>query len=72
MTILTAAGEIMLLVVHLISLAFLNQDMPEDKINQIGWVLLVLVGLYIIVNWVIVVIMTILNIRDNMKAKKKI
>jgi hypothetical protein len=58
MVILTAAGEVILLILHLVSIAFLDDEISEEKSTQIGWFIIVLVGAYILINWVIVITIT--------------
>ena len=70
MIILTAAGEAMLLILHLISIAFLDETMKEDTSNKIGWFIIVLVALYIMVNWTVVVVITVINMKQNYKDWK--
>lgn len=70
MVVLTAAGEAMLLVLHLISVAFLDETMSEAKSNQLGWFVIALVGLYILVNWVVVLTFTVKDLCKKRKLKK--
>jgi len=59
MIVLTAVGEALILFLHLFSLVFLNDNLPEDKINQYGWFMIVIVGLYILINWIIIATFTV-------------
>lgn len=58
MIVLTALGEGILVFLHLFSLVFLDEDLPDEKVNQYGWVILVTIGLYIVSNWVIILKIT--------------
>ncbi|CDW89486.1 UNKNOWN [Stylonychia lemnae] len=71
MIILTAVGELLIFFLHLFSLVFLDETLPEDKANQYGWFLIVLIGMYILVNWVIILSFTIRQMMDNFKINKK-
>lgn len=62
MMILTAAGEGLLLFLHLFSIVFLDSELPEDESNRYGWFVIVLVGLYIFINWSIILTITIKNL----------
>ena len=68
MVVLTAAGEVMLLVLHLISVAFLNPNLSEATSTKIGWLIDVLVGMYVLVNWVIIMVYTIADLIRQYKA----
>jgi len=57
MLILNALSEFLLLFLHLLSLVFLDDTMPESKANAIGWFINALVIVYILSNWVVVVIL---------------
>lgn len=59
MMILTAAGELLLLFLHLFSLIFLEDNMEEEKSNSYGWFVIILVGLYVLINWTIIMVITI-------------
>jgi hypothetical protein len=56
MIILTAMGEVVLLILHLISIAFLNDNLSDSKSNMLGYIVIAIVGLYILVNWVVVAV----------------
>ena len=58
MVVLTAVGEAMILVLHIISIAFLDDSLPEAKSTKIGWFVIMLVGFYILVNWLIIMAFT--------------
>ena len=59
MIILTAVGEALLLFLHLFSLLFLDENLPEEKANRYGWLIIIIIGLYIMTNWVIILSITI-------------
>jgi len=71
MMILTAAGEGLLLFLHLFSIVFLNPNLDQTKANQYGWFVVVIVGLYIVVNWGIIMGITIVNLRQNYRQWKE-
>jgi len=56
---LTALGEGLLLFLHCFSLVFLDEEISEEKANSYGWMMIMIVGMYILVNWVIIVTLTI-------------
>lgn len=45
--------------------------MKESTSNQIGWVVIVLVGVYILANWVVVVAITVVNMKQKYRDWKK-
>ncbi len=59
MIILNAAGELLLLFLHLFSIVFLDDTLSEDKATQLGWFVIVIVGAYVFVNWVIIFTLTV-------------
>ena len=59
MIVLTAFGEGLLLFLHLFSIVFLDEELPEEKANSYGWLMLVIVGLYILINWVVILTITV-------------
>lgn len=60
---LTAAGEGLMLFLHLISIYFLNDDLPDYKANRVGFLIIAIVGLYILVNWLIVIYITVMDMK---------
>jgi len=56
---LTALGEALLLFLHCFSLVFLDDSLTEEKSNSYGWMMIIIVGLYILMNWVIIVTLTV-------------
>jgi hypothetical protein len=70
MMVLTAAGEGLLLFLHLFSIVFLEEDMDEEKSNNYGWFVIVLVGLYIFINWSIILTITIINLKKKWRDYK--
>lgn len=68
---LTACGEAILLFLHLFSMVFLDENLSEEKSNRYGWFVIVLVGLYILVNWVIILTITIINLKKQWGEYKK-
>lgn len=70
MIILTAAGEGLLVFLHLFSLVFLQDDLPEEKSNTYGWLMLVIIGLYILINWVVILVITIKQLKQKWRAFK--
>lgn len=71
MIILTAYGEIILLILHLITIAFLDETLSTKTTNMLAWVVLVLVGTYILVNWVIIIIVTVIDMRASCKINRE-
>jgi hypothetical protein len=63
-------SEILLLGIHVYSWVFLNPDLAESEAMQHGWIIVGCVGLYIAINWTIVIGFMIKNIFVNRKAKK--
>ena len=61
--VLTAAGEFIMLFLHLISIYFLDETLDENKANTIGWVINCLVGAYILINWGIVIALTVMDLK---------
>lgn len=59
MIVLTAVSEGLLLVIHLYSYVFLDPDLPDEKANSYGFLMLAIIGIYIISNWVIIIKITI-------------
>lgn len=59
MIILTALGEAVLVILHLFSLVFLDDELPEEKANTYGYLFLVIIGLYVISNWIVILTITI-------------
>ena len=59
MIVLTAAGEGLLLFLHLFSIVFLDEDLPEEKKTKLGWFVIIIVGMYVLINWVIILTITI-------------
>ncbi len=70
MMIFTAAGELLLLFLHLFSLLLLDDNIEEDKSNTYGWLMIVLVGLYILINWSVILAITIKNLCGKWKQFK--
>jgi len=56
---LTALGESIILFLHLFSILFLDNNLEEEKINNYGWFILIIIGLYVVLNWVIIITITI-------------
>ena len=71
MLLLTAAGEGMLLVIHLLSIPFLNPDLSVKTSTKLGWLIVVLTGLYILVNWIVVIAITVADMKGKYQAYKK-
>ncbi|CDW87691.1 fu domain containing protein [Stylonychia lemnae] len=67
---LTALGEALLLFLHLFSSVFLDEDLPEEKANSYGWFIIILIGLYILSNWIIIVTITIQQLKQQFKKSK--
>lgn len=72
MLILTAFGEFIMLALHLISLVFLDENLSTQRITMLSWVVLVMVGLYILINWVIVIVITVMDLKASCKRKEKL
>jgi hypothetical protein len=72
MLILTASGEGILLVIHVIQIAYLNPDLAVGTSTLLGWLTVVLVGVYILVNWVVVIVITIFDLIRKYRLRQKI
>lgn len=70
MVALTIYGEAILLVIHIISIFLLDENISEDTITIIGWIIIVLVGKYILINWGIVLTFTIKGLLVKFKERK--
>ena len=57
--ILTALGEAILLFLHVFSILFLDDNLEEEKLNNYGWFILIIIGLYVALNWIIIITITI-------------
>jgi hypothetical protein len=66
---LTAFGEIIMLFMHLISLKFTQANISDDESKMYGYIILAVVGSYVAINWVIVIVVTVYNMKDNCKIK---
>ncbi|CDW89713.1 fu domain containing protein [Stylonychia lemnae] len=70
MIVLTALGEVLLLFLHIFSLVFLDENLTEEVENQYGWFIIIIIGFYILANWVIIVTLTIKQLRQKCKENK--
>ena len=59
MIVLTALGEGLLLILHLFSIVFIDDNLSDEKANQYGWIMLVIIGLYILSNWIVIIKITV-------------
>jgi len=57
--ILTACGEGLLLFLHLFSILFLDDNLSEERSLLYGWLVIVIIGVYILANWTVIVTITI-------------
>ena len=71
MVILTAAGEALLLVFHLLSTIFLDENIPEEDSFKYGMIMIILLGLYILVNWVVVGVITFKDLKGKWRLRKE-
>eukprot|EP00347_Sterkiella_histriomuscorum_P005534 403356244 len=71
MIILTAFGEGVLLFLHLYSILFLDEDLPEEKSNSYGWFMICIIGLYILTNWVVIIVITVKQLKQKWADYKK-
>ncbi|CDW80137.1 UNKNOWN [Stylonychia lemnae] len=70
MMILTAYGEGLLLFLHVFSILFLDKDIPEEKSNMYGWIIILVIGVYIIINWVVIIIVTVSQMKEKWRNYK--
>ena len=59
MMILTAYGEGLLLFLHIFSAAFIDDNLPEETAYLYGWLVIVIIGIYILTNWVVIISITV-------------
>eukprot|EP00347_Sterkiella_histriomuscorum_P010294 403376857 len=71
MIILTSLGEIVLLFLHMFSYVFIDENLPEEKANQYGYLILVVVGLYILANWVVIITITVKQMKQKWRDFKQ-
>jgi len=50
-----------MLFMHMFSIIFLSQDMNEDKQNDYGFVVCILVALYILSNWILILTLLVIQ-----------
>ncbi len=70
MLILTAASELLLVFFHLFSLVFLDKNMPAKKKTDYGFVMLALVGIYVLANWAVVATLMTIDLRAKCKNRR--
>ncbi len=70
MIILNATGELLLLFLHLFSIVFLDETLPEEKSTQLGWFVIVIVGLYVLINWIVIMTITVKDLLKQYRAYK--
>lgn len=56
MIFLNTFGEFMLLVLHGLQVPLLNPDLSADTLKKLGYLIIGLVGIYIVINWVVVIV----------------
>ncbi|CDW91263.1 fu domain containing protein [Stylonychia lemnae] len=71
MIILTAYGEGLILFLHIFSSLFLDDNLSEEKSNLYGWLVIVIIGLYILTNWTVIIIITVIQMKQNWKDYKE-
>ncbi|CDW72739.1 UNKNOWN [Stylonychia lemnae] len=71
MMVLTAVGEALILCLHLISILFLDENLEESKKNLYGWIVIIMIGGYILANWTIIAVMTISQLGKQWREFKK-
>ena len=71
MVVLTAAGEGLLLFLHLFSIVFLDDNISDEQQLKLGWLMIVIVGGYVLVNWVIILSITIKDMAGKFRQWKE-
>lgn len=64
-------SEIVLIVLHLFSNIFLDPELTEEESMGHGWIVMALVGSYILFNWGVVIYILTGNIRRSCKEKRE-
>jgi len=57
-------SEFLLIVVHGFSWIFLNPDYSEEELQFYGFILIGFIAIYLMINWVVVIYITALNIKE--------
>ena len=63
-------SEFLLIVIHGFSWIFLNPDYSEEELQFYGLILIGLIAIYLVINWVVVIYITSLNIREKCRQKR--
>jgi hypothetical protein len=68
--VMNVISELLLVFLHPFSLVFLDDAMTEDESMSRGFIMVAVVSVYLLVNWGIVIFVTIKNICIKRRAKK--
>lgn len=64
-------SEVLLVALHLFSFVFLDPELTEEESMGHGWIVMVLVGSYIVFNWSVVIYILTGNIRRSCKERRE-
>ncbi len=70
MFVLTVYSELILVFMHLLTLVFMDSDQKQSSIDSAAYTMLAMTGLYMMINWGIVIGLTIREMMSKWRARK--